>query len=59
MFQDQYPEYSIIEEHMRRARVERSLAIRQYLLGLAQALTRPFRWPRRADGLGSEPSGAE
>jgi hypothetical protein len=36
-FKDSYPDYIAIEEHIRRARVERSLAIAQMLAGAVSA----------------------
>lgn len=49
-FRTEYPEYSSIEEHIRRARAERSVAVAHYLAAAVVATGRGLR--RLADSLG-------
>lgn len=42
-FKDSYPEYVAIEDHIRRARVERSLAIAQMIADVAETTIRGLR----------------
>ena len=48
-FKTTYPEYAPIEEHIRRARVERSVAIAHAIAGLVDAIVRGTR--RLADSM--------
>ncbi len=49
-FKNQYPEYSSIEEHIRRARAERSVAVAHFFADIVVAAVR--RIGRLADSLG-------
>ncbi len=42
-FKDRYPDYATIEEHIRRARIERSLAIAQMLADAIAAVMKGLR----------------
>ena len=42
-FKTTYPEYAVIEEHIRRARIERSVAIAHAIAGLVDAIGRGAR----------------
>ena len=42
-FKTTYPDYVAIEEHIRRARVERSLAIAQFLANLIDGVMRGLK----------------
>jgi len=42
-FKDSYPEYVAIEDHIRRARVERSLAIAQMIADMAEITIKGLR----------------
>jgi len=42
-FRTEYPEYSAIEEHIRRARAERSVAIAHMIAGAVEAAVRGLR----------------
>ena len=39
-FKDQYPDYAVIEAHIRRARAERSVAVAHALVGVVDATVR-------------------
>lgn len=42
-FRDAYPDYVAIEEHIRRARLERSLAVAQLIADLAESAWKGLR----------------
>ena len=42
-FRIDYPEYATIEEHIRRARIERSVAVSRALVGAGEALVRGLK----------------
>jgi hypothetical protein len=49
-FKNEYPDYAVIEAHIRRARVERSVAVAHALVGVVNATIRGCK--RLADSLG-------
>jgi hypothetical protein len=55
-FKNEYPEYSTIEEHIRRARAERSVAVAHFLAGIVVAAGRGLASLVRSlgDGLQAE-----
>lgn len=52
-FKDTYPDYADIEAHVKRARIERSLALSQAFADAAEAFTRGLR--RVAKAFSSQP----
>jgi hypothetical protein len=42
-FKTQYPDFASIENHIRRARAERSVAVAHWIVGLIEAIGRGFR----------------
>jgi hypothetical protein len=53
-FKSTYPEYTAIEEHIRRARIERSVAIAHAIAGLIDSIVRGSRRLAGAMSAGSE-----
>ena len=49
-FKNSYPEYAAIEEHIRRARIERSIAIAHFIVEGVVATLRGLRKARAALG---------
>ena len=49
-FRTNYPDYAVIEEQIRRARVERAVVVSQYLVNAGDAIVRGIK--RLATGLG-------
>ena len=49
-FKNEYPEYAVIEEHIRRARIERSVAVSHALVGAGEAVVRGLKRVARAFG---------
>ncbi|HUP31051.1 MAG TPA: hypothetical protein VM122_12815 [Usitatibacter sp.] len=50
-FKNEYPEYAVIEQHIRRARIERSVAVSHALIAAGESIVRGLK--RLAASLGS------
>ena len=49
-FKNEYPEFAVIEEHIRRARIERSVAVAATMVRAGESIVRGLK--RLAQGLG-------
>ena len=53
-FSNQYPDYAVIESHIRRARAERSVAVAQAFVGMVDGVVRGVKRLVSALGRGIE-----
>ena len=53
-FKTSYPEYAVIEEHIRKARIERAVAVSHYLVGAGDAVARALKRLAASIGNGLE-----
>jgi hypothetical protein len=53
-FRTNYPDYAVIEEQIRRARIERSVVVSQYVVNAGEAIVRGIKRLATAVGRGLE-----
>lgn len=53
-FRTNYPEYAVIEAHIRKARIERAVAVSHYLVDAGQAIARGLKRLATSVGRGLE-----